>query len=894
MSEKRKIWVWAALLWLFIGAAVLFGMTGIYAYVTDRESTANIVTAGEVAIHLEEPSWPGKTALVAGQTVPKDPRIINDGENSALVFLRVSVPNKVITILKEDGTMEDKEGLSELFYFRYLDEDGEMTPGFNTTGMYKDPAAEGTWTELWGREVVGRTDEEFTEYVFGYSLPIRPNESTGPLFDAVKFKKVLEGYSEKSQLNPDTEYPIVLDAYAIQAEDILNDADQDITDVLDEGRGLNEEELTEIWDIYFNQNDPDHSSMHDYTPNDDRFEFMEYIPEPSRPRKEGYTFKEWYYTDGSGAEVTAAFPLKVTDKIRQNGIKFLPRWEANRYTIRFDANGGTGSMAPMELTYDQEPAELIRNAFTRKAHEFIGWFESPGGPVKFSDGQTVQNLVSDPGTVTLYAAWKKTGVTILYDANGGYFGDSSTTLNEVTYERINGSLSPVIGTPTDPSHVEMEFKGWYTNAACTDGSEFNLESCKGDITVYAKWQESSTTLVTGFSFNDTMYTLTGGLDRVKSIQITRHVPEGVQTRPISVAGSFKDASMYFNEETGTIYIATLAKNIYLNRSSDKMFQGCSSLTDISGLKDWKAGNVAIMSYMFNGCSSLTNLDNLSSWNTENLSNMSDMFNGCSTLNDINGLKDWKTENMTNMYRIFYDCSALTNLNALAGWNTRNITSTGYMFYNCKSLIDISGLTSWNTGNVTYMESTFGNCSALTNLNALADWNTEKVTGTPWIFSNCSSLTDISALSKWDVGNIKNMRYIFHGCSSLTDLSALAGWQTGSVTDMSGMFHGCSSLTDLGALAGWQTGSVTDMNAMFYGCSSLTDLGALAGWQTGSVTDMNGMFSDCLKLQNASAINDWNIANVSNFSRMFYHCPVHPEFTKCSGTWDSEGTFYPYT
>ena len=58
-----------------------------------------------------------------------------------------------------------------------------------------------------------------------------------------------------------------MDAYAIQAEDILDNVDHDITDALDEGRGLNEEELTEIWDIYFNQNDPDHSSMHDYTPN---------------------------------------------------------------------------------------------------------------------------------------------------------------------------------------------------------------------------------------------------------------------------------------------------------------------------------------------------------------------------------------------------------------------------------------------------------------------------------------------------------------------------------------------------------------------------------------------------------------------------------------------------
>ena len=838
MSEKRKIWVWAALLWLFIGAAVLFGMTGIYAYVTDRESTANIITAGEVTIHLEEPNWPGKTALVAGQTVSKDPRIINDGENNALVFLRVSVPNKVITILNEDGSMGDKEGLSELFYFRYLNGNGEMVPGFNTTGTYKDPAAEGAWTELWGREVVGRTDEEFTEYVFGYSLPIRPDESTGPLFDAVKFKKVLEGYSEKSQLNPDTEYPIVLDAYAIQAEDILDNVDHDITDALDEGRGLNEEELTEIWDIYFNQNDPDHSSMHDYTPNDDRFEFMEYIPEPSRPRKEGYTFKEWYYTDGSGAEITAVFPLKVTDEIRQNGIKFLPRWEANRYTIRFDANGGTGSMIPMELTYDQEPTELIRNTFTRKAHEFIGWSESPGGPVKFSDGQTVQNLISDPGTVTLYAAWKKTGFTILYDANGGYFGDSSTTLNEVTYERINGSLSPVIGTPTDPSHVEMEFKGWYTNAACTDGSEFDLESCKGDITVYAKWQESSTTLVTGTRFKNAMESLAGTLDKIKSIQETNHVPEGMKTRIISTVDSLKEARAYFDEDAETIYIVTDAKKIYLNKDSGNMFNGCSSLININALSGWQTGNVTNMSYMFRSCGTLT---------------------------DINALSGWQTGNVTNMSYMFHSCGALTDINALSGWQTGNVTNMSYMFHGCGALTDINALSGWQTGNVTNMS---------------------------YIFRSCGALTDISALSGWQTGNVTDMSYMFDSCDALTDINALSNWQTGNVTNMSHMFGGCGALTDINALSSWQTGNVTNMSYMFRLCKRLITLDGLADWQTGNVTNMSYMFLSCLNLQNASAINDWNIANVSNFKAMFDSCPVHPEFTKRPGTWDSDGTFIP--
>ena len=48
-----------------------------------------------------------------------------------------------------------------------------------------------------------------------------------------------------------------------------------------------------------------------------------------------------------------------------------------------------------------------------------------------------------------------------------------------------------------------------------------------------------------------------------------------------------------------------------------------------------------------------------------------------------------------------------------------------------------------------------------------------------------------------------------------------------------------------------------------------------------------------QLTDASAINNWNIQRNAVFIKMFGGgTKTHPQFTKVSGTWDSEGTFIP--
>ena len=90
----------------------------------------------------------------------------------------------------------------------------------------------------------------------------------------------------------------------------------------------------------------------------------------------------------------------------------------NTYTVKFNANGGSGTMNVESFTYDTAKA-LYANAFTRTDWEFLGWAESATETTaKYMDGQSVKNLAT-AGTKNLYAVWGAQGIQLW--ANGPYW-----------------------------------------------------------------------------------------------------------------------------------------------------------------------------------------------------------------------------------------------------------------------------------------------------------------------------------------------------------------------------------------------------------------------------------------------------------------------------------------
>ncbi len=117
--------------------------------------------------------------------------------------------------------------------------------------------------------------------------------------------------------------------------------------------------------------------------------------------KECYTFSGWNTAaDGSGD----AYEPGDTFTFAEAATLFA-QWTGNPYMVKYEANGGTGSMSDSVFTYGTSQ-ELNLNSFTRTGYTFAGWAESAGGAVIYTDAQSVKNLTTeDNGTVTLYAKW---------------------------------------------------------------------------------------------------------------------------------------------------------------------------------------------------------------------------------------------------------------------------------------------------------------------------------------------------------------------------------------------------------------------------------------------------------------------------------------------------------
>ena len=184
--------------------------------------------------------------------------------------------------------------------------------------------------------------------------------------------------------------------------------------------------------------------------------------------RKGYTFKTWNTSaDGSGTEV------KAGDKLT-SGTTLYAQWKPNTYKVRFNANGGNGTMGEeLEFTYDVAQA-LTENAFARDDYSFLGWSLTANGSVQYQDKQSVKNLAEN-GTVTLYAVWAKE----LYNISGTI---KSAQTGNITLQLVQGSIafgeSETVEYTTAETEVNFALNG-------VPAGTYNLVATQGDVTMTA-------------------------------------------------------------------------------------------------------------------------------------------------------------------------------------------------------------------------------------------------------------------------------------------------------------------------------------------------------------------------------------------------------------------------
>ena len=202
----------------------------------------------------------------------------------------------------------------------------------------------------------------------------------------------------------------------------------------------------------------------------------EKLTEPTpAPTKEGFTFDGWY--EDSTFSKKFDFNTPITDN-----MTLYAKWIENKYTLTFDANGGTGSMTPIaDLTGEYT---LPENEFTAPdGKKFKGWSLT-------KDGEIVTKVTMDKD-VKVYAIWEAipvTTYTVTFDANGG--SGEMTSVTDLTGEYTlpeNGFTAP----------DGKKFKGWSLTA---DGEIVTKVDMTENKTVYAIWENIIYTVT--FNSND--------------------------------------------------------------------------------------------------------------------------------------------------------------------------------------------------------------------------------------------------------------------------------------------------------------------------------------------------------------------------------------------------------
>lgn len=232
-----------------------------------------------------------------------------------------------------------------------------------------------------------------------------------------------------------------------------------------------EEELQTEYRVTFRPNNGDDEYIVEVSENS-------LIPPQTSPTMEGYTFIGWYKDE------SCTIPWNFdTDKVNFDIILY-GGWEVfvppvpPDCNITFRPNNGDPDTTIIVLTgeFIPRPATPIRNGYV-----FTGWYIDEACTVAWN---FEVNKVE--GHMTLYGGWD-----IEYVIESLEY--------KITFEPNNGSVSylvtveekTLIPRPTVPTREGYTFIGWYTDADCTFGWNFDTDYPTSNMTLYAGWQENA-------------------------------------------------------------------------------------------------------------------------------------------------------------------------------------------------------------------------------------------------------------------------------------------------------------------------------------------------------------------------------------------------------------------
>ena len=385
----------------------------------------------------------------------------------------------------------------------------------------------------------------------------------------------------------------------------------------------------------------------------------------------GYRFDGWF--DG---ETQFTTEMEIT-----SNLTLTAKWLVT-YTITFDANGGTGSVASITEVAGTE-ITLPESTFTKDGYIFAGWATTADGSVSYYDKATITLT----GNITLYAKYGMTATAAIAEISGFTDGEEHTvtvagtiTADNLTAikEAINGNsnhpqiildLGGTTGLTEIPSETFNNCNyltgvnipncvtsiGYRAFANCSHLTSAEIPNSVTSIGEYAFYYSGLSSVTIPNSVTSISKSAFSGCRRLTSIII-----------PDSITSIDSDVFSYCELLTSVTIPDTVTS------IGDSAFANCLSLTDVN----IPSSVTSIGGSAFTYCESLTSVNIPNSVASIGKS----AFSVCSKLTSIT-----IPDGVTSTDSTFSGCSSLTTVTI-----PKSIASIGFAtFYQCGNLTTIN-------------------------------------------------------------------------------------------------------------------------------------------------------------------------------------------------------------
>lgn len=231
------------------------------------------------------------------------------------------------------------------------------------------------------------------------------------------------------------------------------------------------------------------------------------------------------YAVAADSGTTIKYPCRVgSSSSTSSAIGYYPEsvFPYATYTIKYDANGGSGAPSSQTKTHGTN-LTISSTKPTRTGYAFNGWSLTKGGSVYYTSGSTCGKNED----LTLYAVWEEHILTVNYYSNYAtsaftdalntvgsdknvkvwtydfYYDNDYSTYGLANYSNSSGSVymtrtgyaaTGKWGTSSSGGILVDEDAGYATGQALAKALGKDLSSGNASVNLYAQWSENALTI----------------------------------------------------------------------------------------------------------------------------------------------------------------------------------------------------------------------------------------------------------------------------------------------------------------------------------------------------------------------------------------------------------------